>query len=180
MIDERFQAETPEADDRYGALRAELARAVRRLCPPWLADRREDLVQVALLKVLAAERGAGERELSAAYLTRAAYCALIDEIRRLRSRREVPLESEERATEIAGRAPGPQQAAEGAELGRGIRACLGRLVRPRRLAVTLNLVGHGVPEIARLLGGSAKRTENLVYRGLDDLRRCLREKGLAP
>ena len=34
------------------AIRATLVRAVRRICPAWLADRSEDLVQVAAMRVL--------------------------------------------------------------------------------------------------------------------------------
>ena len=54
------------------------------------------------------------------------------------------------------------------------------LVRPRRLAVALYLQGHSVPEAAKLLEWGNKRTENLVYRGLADLRECLAKKGLKP
>ena len=50
--------------------------------------------------------------------------------------------------------------------------------RERRLAVTLHLQGHSVPEAARLLDWAVKRTENLVYRGLADLRECLTAKGI--
>ena len=50
--------------------------------------------------------------------------------------------------------------------------------RERRLAVTLYLQGHSVPAAARLLEWTAKRTENLVYRGLADLRECLTAKGM--
>ena len=56
----------------------------------------------------------------------------------------------------------------------------GRLVLPRRLAVTLHLQGHTVPEAGSLLGWNAKRAENLVYRGLADLRDCLAGKGVRP
>ena len=48
------------------------------------------------------------------------------------------------------------------------------------MAVVLHLQGHSVPEAARLLNWGNKRTENLVYRGLADLRNCLALKGLEP
>ena len=184
--------DSPSLDSRYEALRAELVRAVRRVCPEWLADRRDDLVQTALLRVMEIERRSEEaREFAPAYLGRTAYCALIDEIRKLRRRREVPLDPGDRdggdaghrgdrSWDLAAPHPGPQQVSQANEIGRGIRDCLGRMVRPRQMAVTLHMLGHGVPEVARLLRWSAKRAENLVYRGLDDLRRCLREKGLEP
>jgi len=65
-------------------------------------------------------------------------------------------------------------------VGRAIRDCLLGLVTPRRLAVTLHLQGHTVPQAAEVLGWDAKRTENLVYRGLADLRVCLARKGVTP
>jgi RNA polymerase sigma-70 factor (ECF subfamily) len=46
--------------------------------------------------------------------------------------------------------------------------------------VTLHLQGYSVAEAAALLAFGLKQTENLVYRGLADLRRCLAAKGLAP
>jgi RNA polymerase sigma-70 factor (ECF subfamily) len=52
--------------------------------------------------------------------------------------------------------------------------------RERRLAVILHLQGHSVREAARLLDWAFKRTENLVYRGLADLRACLQSKGMTP
>lgn len=165
-------------EDRYADLRAELERCVARVCPRWLADRRQDLVQVAILRVMALEeRGEGNRDLSASYLKRVAYSALVDEIRRVRRRGEVPLAIESKDGGMASVAPDPERAALGREIGHNIMECLERLVRPRRLAVVLYLQGHNVPQASRLLGWARKRTENLVYRGLADLRGCLEERG---
>jgi RNA polymerase sigma-70 factor (ECF subfamily) len=48
------------------------------------------------------------------------------------------------------------------------------------VAVWLYLLGHSIPEAAGLLAFDEKRTENLIYRGMADLRNCLRVKGLKP
>ena len=74
----------------------------------------------------------------------------------------------------------PERTAVARQIGRGIRGCLRAMKQERRLAVTLHLQGHTVPEAARLLNWAFKRTENLVYRGLSDLRACLTAKGLQP
>jgi len=164
-------------------LRAELTRAVRRICPAWLADRADDLVQVAWMRVVEIQnRSEGNAGLSTFYLQRAAHSALIDEIRRRRRRQEVALDQAMVETHPAARAPeaDPERAAAGRELGRAIQSCLGRLIRPRQVTVTLHLLGHSVPEAARLLGWSVKRVENLVYRGLADLRGCLELAGATP
>jgi RNA polymerase sigma-70 factor (ECF subfamily) len=74
----------------------------------------------------------------------------------------------------------PEATASFRELGSAVRDCLTSAKRERRLAVTLYLLGHSVPDAARILGWDAKRTENLVYRGLADLRQCLVGKGHQP
>jgi RNA polymerase sigma-70 factor (ECF subfamily) len=74
----------------------------------------------------------------------------------------------------------PERTTASREVGRGIRGCLKAMKRERRLAVILHLQGHSVREAARLLDWAFKRTENLVYRGLADLRACLQSKGMTP
>jgi RNA polymerase sigma-70 factor, ECF subfamily len=174
-------SEDPKTATDYVQLRRDLERAVARVCPRHLSDRADDLVQVALLRVMEIDRRSeGKAEFSPYYLKRTAYSALIDEIRRLRRRGEVALENEEGEIEADPGAPtpDPERASLGREVGRAIRDCLGRMVPPRRHAVTLNLQGHTVPEIGRVMGWNPKKADNLVYRGMADLRGCLDEKGI--
>ena len=173
----------PAADARWTSLAATMARAVRRQCPAWLSDHAQDIAQAALMKVLSlARRSEGERPLTSFYLHRAAHSALVDEIRRRRRRREVALEvvgdADETVRPIEPTADSdPEQHASYRELGGAIRECLRAMKRERRLAVMLHLQGHSVPDAARVLGWTVKRTENLVYRGLADLRQRLADKG---
>ena len=146
-----------------------------------MSDQREDLVQASLIRLMEIQRKSeGKREFKSSYLWRVAYSTLIDEIRRLRRRREVHLDDEVGSAEPASSQPGPEQESRDREVGRGIQDCLSVLVSARSEAVTLYLQGHSVPQASRLLNWSAKKTENLVYRGLADLRRCLHDKGLEP
>jgi RNA polymerase sigma-70 factor, ECF subfamily len=167
----------------FATLRQNLSRAVARLCPRWLQSDRDDLVQAAAMRVMQAlERqrfggSEGNAALSSSYVYKAAYSALVDEIRRVRRRSETSLEDSAAELAVANVAD-PERAAASREIGQGVEDCLTRLVQDRRLAVTLYLQGHSVPEAARVLGWPAKRTENLVYRGLADLRGCLTSKGL--
>jgi RNA polymerase sigma-70 factor (ECF subfamily) len=169
--------------DPAAELRSILLRAVRRACPRWLADRAEDLAQAAVIRVLEARRE-GEGPFPASYLYKVAYTTLIDEIRRLRRRPEVPWEDDADEAGPSGppraETPDPLSALAAAEVGQAIEGCLAQLAEPRRLAVTLHLQGHSVPEAAALLGWEEKRTENLVYRGMAELRRCLDSRGVAP
>jgi RNA polymerase sigma-70 factor (ECF subfamily) len=86
----------------------------------------------------------------------------------------------EPGAEQAAELPDPEERTAGRETGRAIRDCLGRLVSPRRTAVTLHLQGHSIPEIGRLMGWDGKKADNLVYRGMADLRECLESKGVRP
>jgi RNA polymerase sigma-70 factor, ECF subfamily len=173
---------SPLTEADYKRLRTDVVRVVSHVCPAWLASRSDDLVQAVLMRVVEVQRKReGPAEFSPFYLRKAAHSALVDEIRRWRRRRETPLNGQgegEIAPAVA--EPDPERQSAGRQLGRLIRECLQTLVSPRRLAVVLNLQGHSVPEIGRLLRWSAKRAENLVYRGLADLRACLERRGVAP
>ena len=162
-------------------LRRRILAAVRRTCPSWVAAQLEDIVQTVLARLVMSPRtGEGNPSFSSMYLTKAAYGATVDELRRMGRRREDSLDDPTLPDSIAATDAGPERRAASAEIARGIRDCLTNLVRPRRLAVTLYLQGCTVPETAGLLSWSPKKTENLVYRGLADLRRCLASKGLEP
>jgi len=171
----------PLSDEDCARLRAQLVKAVARVCPFWLSAQAEDIVQAALIRVIEImRRREGNEGLNASYLWKAAYSATVDEIRRQRRRREVPLEEGAVEATVASPEPGPEEVGKAKEIGRELQDCLGRLVEPRRLALVLHLQGHTGPEAARLLGWSEKRVENLIYRGLADIRLCLEEKGLRP
>ncbi|MCU0224378.1 MAG: sigma-70 family RNA polymerase sigma factor [Acidobacteria bacterium] len=160
------------------ALQAQLERAVVRLCPRWLASERDDLVQASLLRVLEtlSRRSPDDtRELNTTYLWSAAYSAVLDELRRIRRRPRLVHDEEAAARPAAG---GPHDRLEARELARHVRDCLAGIDDARRHAVQLRLAGFGHEEIAALLGGPLRRASNLVFRGMDDLRSCLRGKGV--
>lgn len=168
----------------YARLRQDLARAVARVCPAWIANQRDDIVQAAFMRVMQvverrAKSAEGNQPLTTSYLYKTAYHAVVDEIRRVRRRREADLDDGADAPALV--APEtPERLAASREIGEGIKDCLTRMQRDRRLAVTLHLQGHSVPEVSRILDWAVKRAENLVYRGLADLRACLVSKGMRP
>lgn len=158
-------------------LRAKLVRFVARVCPPWLAAQREDLVQMAAIKLM---RTASDKEWTDGFLSRVAYSVVIDEIRRKRRRNEVGM-SPSMPDRIMNSADlSPETHARGAEVGEVLLECVGELAADRRRAVTLYLQDHPVPEIAERMGCNRKRASNLVYRGLAELREKLRARGYEP
>lgn len=168
---------TPDEPHDYAELRSKLVTAVRRSCPGWLADQAEDLVQVAMVRIL---RSYSDREVNTSFLYRVAHSVVIDEIRRRKRRREEQATPSLPERTVAPGPTSPETRAGGQEIGAAIVACLATLRDDRRRAVTLYLQGHGVPEAAELLGFDRKKTENLVYRGLADLREALRQRGCTP
>lgn len=168
------------AGEEIDLVRRRLLASVQRSCPPWLAPLAEDIVQNALLRLLEVRRkSGGDRDWNSSYLSRTAYSAVIDEMRRQIRRRE---SSEGGATleKIAGPGDDPDRQVSALEVDRAMRDCLAHLHRPRRAALACHLQGYSVPETARFLGWTRKRTEHLVARGLKDLRACLLARGITP
>lgn len=167
--------------DAAEALRGRVIAAVRRTCPDWLRVHADDIVQTVLTQLAGTlARSEGPGTFAGIYLEKAAHGATANEIRRLYRKRETSMERLEDVERAVSPDPDPERHASAVELGAHIRECLSRLGASRTLAVTLYLEGCSVPETARRLAWSPKRAENLVYRGLRDLRACLRGKGLAP
>jgi RNA polymerase sigma-70 factor (ECF subfamily) len=159
---------TLEADRICAVLR----RALQRLCPPELLPEREDLVQAALLKLLEVRQRAEQAApLPASYLWQVAYTTAMDELRKRRRRQNV----QEPALVEPSESPEPRP-----DLRAAIAGCLQGLPEDRRAAVTLHLHGFSAEQAARSLGFVLKRVQNLTYRGLADLRKCLRAKGAVP
>ncbi|TQF16742.1 RNA polymerase sigma factor [Myxococcus llanfairpwllgwyngyllgogerychwyrndrobwllllantysiliogogogochensis] len=174
-------AASPLSGHELEKLRRELTQAVARVCPPRLANRRDDLVQTAMMRVMELQRREPDRSrLSPSYLYRVAYTALVDELRNVDRRREVPIEEVESLPQQPVASGDPEKSASASQIARAVRDCLRQLAQDRRLAVTLYLQGHTVPEAGELMGWDGKRTENLVYRGLSALRVCLSTKGFEP
>jgi len=153
-------------------LRARLRRQVLRYSSGPLRDDAEDIAQLAWLRLQ------NEPDPGPSLIARAAWCAVIDEARRHRRRREVPIE--DAPVPRASSREDPERSAAARETGRAIRSCLGRMAATRRVAVTLYLQGHTGPETGRILGWSLKKAENMIFRGLGDLRRCLAHHGVVP
>ena len=161
----------------HEALRRDLVRAVRRVCPRSLAEDAEDLVQESLIRLFRAHKLEGDSNVSTTYLKKVAYSAVIDEIRRRRRRIVVVAEVDpdlEAATDEA------SSTTPDIGLGNAMEICMQRLLDQRRQALTLHLLGYSGPEVARMLECNAKRAENLTLRGLAQLRECLQGLGLSP
>ena len=157
-------------------LHARIMVALNRSTPAGIRSSIDDMAQAAVIKLMRQGRSEDElAELRPSYLWRVVHSEIMDELRRCRRRAETGLE------EVTGLAdvnnPGVERTVAGKRTGDDIRSCLGLLVDSRRRAVALYLMGHKVREIAELLGISRKQAENLVFRGVRDLRRHLRERG---
>ena len=149
-------------------MRGVLLRAVRHHCPFELRSQVEDLAHTAWLRIMEREAGEDLAALEPSYLWRVAFTVVIDEIRRRNAR--------VRQTETLQAVPNP--VVPGPDVGVEIRSCLEGLPEARRLPVILHLQGFRNEEVARALQFNEKRAQNLIYRGLEQLRRCLRSKGI--
>lgn len=169
---------------KLAEIRRRILVTVRHACPGWMADDAEDVAQNALIKVcqILEREGDRNRELPPSYLWKVACSATVDAIRSRRRRRweEVSMDGAPDQCLARAEAPDPERRTAGVEAGRAIVDCLQKLVAPRRLAAMLHLQGHTVPQTAKLMHWTEAKANNLVYRGIADLRRCLAGKGWSP
>jgi RNA polymerase sigma factor (sigma-70 family) len=167
--------------DDVEALRGAILATVRKVSPPRLRPLVEDITQDVLIRVVEIRRREwGDRPVPASYLYRAAYNAVLDELRRRRHAMEESGHGEDVFGTLSDSAAGPERHAASGEVAAAIRDCLRRLVASRRRALTLYLEESSVAEVAGALGYTAKKASHLIYRGLVDLRSCLAEKGVKP
>jgi RNA polymerase sigma-70 factor (ECF subfamily) len=121
------------------------------------------------------------RRANPTYMYRAAVSAALDIVRRRRALKASATSLDEVApaalADGRGRADGI--VAEG-EVARAVHEALTLLAESRRGVVRMYLAGYDRHEIAELMGWTEARTRNLLYRGLDDLRRILTLRGITP
>ena len=144
------------------------------------ADLDEVLQDVRIRLWQAGEGGKTLEELGSSYLYQVATTAALDLLRRRRARRADDTDDIREHTDVITDNASPHDAVEGRELASKIDAAIDTLSIDRRVAVRLHLSGWDRDDIARMLGWTEARTRNLVYRGLEDLRRRLTDMGISP
>lgn len=144
------------------------------------ADLDEVLQDVRIRLWQAGEGGKTLEELGSSYLYHVATSAALDLLRRRRARRAADSEDIDERTELRTEKLSPHDAVEARELAAQIDAAIDTLSIDRRVAVRFHLAGYDREDIARMLGWTEARTRNLLYRGLDDLRRRLTDMGISP
>lgn len=143
------------------------------------ADEAADIAQEAFL---AAWRGLpsfrGEANF-ATWLYRLTSNAAIDYLRRQRKQRgDLSLDDEELGLDAVDTAPGPQDAAEGAELRSAVSEGLGRLGEDHRQVLVLREIqGLSYEEIAEVLALDLGTVKSRISRARSALRKILLESG---
>ena len=92
----------------------------------------------------------------------------------VRSQEGLPLQE----SEGGGRADSPDQQYENKEMLETVRMAVDSLIDSRRQVVRLFLEGMSADEITAYFGWSSGKARNLLSRGLADVRRSLKERGI--
>lgn len=146
--------------------------AVGRVAGPLSETVADDIEQKVLIALWKAMPGEQIPDHPSSYLYRA---AVRETVRTLKSRRseETGLVEDHRDP-----MPSPDRLAESAELGALIQDALSTLSPDRRRAVGAHLMGFGVQETMSMQDWSYNKARNLVSRGMADLRRELKRRGV--
>jgi RNA polymerase sigma-70 factor (ECF subfamily) len=162
---------------RFAALMKRMGRGYR--LPDELIDEAIQEVRIRLWRTLAS--GADISRVPATYIYRTTMSAMLDLIRRRRTRRESAVDSlDARVIPLPASSPAPDAELDRGDVAREVERAIDGIAMARRPVVRMYLAGYAREEIAQLLGWSEAKTRNLLYRGLDDLRRALTERGITP
>ena len=156
--------------ERYSALVAEVARKVTRRRADLVEDDIAQEVTIALWRQLQHERVI---EQPTSYI----YKAVVRETARAIRREQVRRERDAGALGTAV-GPSPHDDYEARRQRGALRASLAGLSPERRRAVGSHLMGFSINEIGQRFAWPYVKTRNLVTRGMVDLRRLLRERGV--
>lgn len=178
-IEERFNTVV----DEFGML---LRRAIIRFCPRDKGLQFDDIEQEARMRLWRALQDEREVTNYASYLYRIAATATIDAMRRIQARHEEQLELliEQRTDDgeiLLAPAPvkdSPERLAESREAVDKVMSAVAKLPEGQRRAVGMYLQGMTSQDVADLMGWSEPKSRNLIYRGLKELRKSLREEGI--
>jgi RNA polymerase sigma factor (sigma-70 family) len=174
----------------FGAILQEyggfLRNSIAKICPKDLGIQVDDIEQEAQVRLWRALQSEKKVTDLASYIYRIVVSTTIDAIRRVKTRREEPLQLAESSDQnnvatislIDDVERSPERLAERQQIVEKVKTCLARLPENRRRAVGLFLEEFSSQEIATLLGWSEPKARNLVYRGLNDLRVALKAEGI--
>ena len=178
-VEERFNAVVEE----FGVF---LRRAIVRMCPRDKGLQFDDIEQEARLRLWRALQDERKVTNYASYLYRIAATATIDALRRVQARHEEQLEIliDQRTDDgdiMLAPAPvkdSPERLAESREAVDKVMSAVAKLPDAQRRAIGMYLQGMTSQDVADLMGWSEPKARNLVYRGLKELRKSLREEGI--
>jgi RNA polymerase sigma factor (sigma-70 family) len=171
----------PKADAQLTALVVAYAslirRAVRRVSGSRATLIQDDVQQNVMLALWQQLERGQTIERPASYIFRAAIRETVRLIRRDHVQAAVALDEDDRVAETAADSD-PHRLLEDKERQQALLDCLGTLTARRQLAVRAHLSGFTVHEIMEMFGWSYQRARHLIARGMADLRRALRERGV--
>ena len=144
------------------------------------ADLDEVLQDVRIRLWQAGQAGKPLAELGSSFLYQVATSAALDVLRRRRSRAADATDALDTREDLPATTASPHERVERRELAAQIDAALETVAVDRRVAVRMHLAGYDREDIARALGWTEGKTRNLLYRGLEDLRKRLTAMGVTP
>ena len=151
---------------------------IRRYHPEKFGVDLEDVLQDVKIKIWKLLHDEKKIENYSSYLKKIVETSVIDQFRRFKREEGIYLhEIEKRIRENGGASPYDSPYVE-MDLKDLVGKAVGGLIESRRKVVQLYLLNMSIEEISLYFHWSRDKTRNLLYRGLCDLKRILKEKNI--
>lgn len=137
----------------------------------------DDILQDVNIKIWKVFQNEKKIEKSTFYIKKIINSSVIDQLRRMKREKRILIHekqkkiSEQKSTYVT-------EIIDEKEVKEIIGHGVDTLIESRRKVVKLFLLGMTIKEIAIYFGWSRDKTRNLLYRGLSDLKKILKEKGI--
>lgn len=143
---------------------------------------REDIEQEIRIKVWKLLASGKSVEHLTLYIRRMVYSIAVDYIRTARRKKpRMKFKKDEEAVVFMTRAPesdSPEYRIRYKEIKNEVEQAIDSLMENRKKVIKLHILGMNIEEIAYFLQWSTNKVRHLLYRGLEDLRARLKEKGM--
>ncbi len=157
-----------------------LQRYVRMKMPTYLSESTDDVLQDVMIKLLKADRSAGQMIDNYGYMKQTVMSVVIDYIRKHKNKGVYDSSFDETtdSNHQVSQSDAPDEVAHQTLLVEQVHQAMGQLSQTRQTTLLLYLRGLKIKEIAHMTGMNIAKVRNEIYRGKNEVLKILNTQGV--